>query len=106
AALTGLGATIAAMASSPTSPPVAFIAHLGDSRAYRLHAGTLTQLTRDHTLVALLLESGLINYAPHRSYPNQHVLVKGLGMGLDITAEVTSIPLTDDDGLISCSDGI
>jgi len=94
------------MTIAPTSPPVAYIAHLGDSRAYRFHAGTLTQLTRDHTLVALLLERGLINDATARSYPNQHVLAKGLGMGLDMTPEVTSTALTDDDVLMLCSDGL
>jgi len=92
-ALKGMGTTIVAMTIAPTSPPVAYIAHLGDSRAYRFHAGTLTQLTRDHTLVALLLERGLINEATAHAYPNQHVLAKGLGMGLD-------------DVLMLCSDGL
>lgn len=105
-ALKGMGTTIVAMTIAATSPPVAYIAHLGDSRAYRFHAGTLTQLTRDHTLVALLLERGLINDATARSYPNQHVLAKGLGMGLDMTPEVTSTALTDDDVLMLCSDGL
>ena len=105
-ALKGMGTTIVAMTIAPTSPPVAYIAHLGDSRAYRFHAGTLTQLTRDHTLVALLLERGLINEATAHAYPNQHVLAKGLGMGLDMTPEVTSTALTNDDVLMLCSDGL
>ena len=85
---------------------MAHIAHLGDSRAYRFHAGTLTQLTRDHTLVAILLERGLIDDATAHAYPNQHVLAKGLGMGLDMTPEFTSTPLTHDDLLLLCSDGL
>ena len=105
-ALKGMGTTVVAMTITPTSPAVAYIAHLGDSRAYRFHAGELTQLTRDHTLVAVLLERGLINDATARAYPDRHVLAKGLGMGLDMMPEVTSTPLTDDDVLVLCSDGL
>ena len=105
-ALKGMGTTIVAMTIAPTSPPVAYIAHLGDSRAYRFHGGILTQLTRDHTLVALLLERGLITEATARNYPDRHVLAKGLGMEIDMTPDVTSAPLTDDDVLMLCSDGL
>ena len=102
----GMGTTVVAMTIAPSSPSVAYIAHLGDSRAYRFHAGSLTQLTRDHTLVAVLLERGLINEATARAYPDRHVLAKGLGMGLDMMPEITSTPLTEDDVLLLCSDGL
>jgi protein phosphatase len=105
-ALKGMGTTIVAMTIAPTSPPVAYIAHLGDSRAYLFHAGRLTQLTRDHTLVAVLLERGLINDATARAYPDRHVLAKGLGMGLDMMPELTTTALTLDDVLVLCSDGL
>ena len=105
-ALKGMGTTVVAMTIAPTSPPVAHIAHLGDSRAYLFHAGRLTQLTRDHTLVAVLLERGLINEATARAYPDRHVLAKGLGMGLDMTPELTTTALTLDDVLMLCSDGL
>lgn len=105
-AFKGMGTTVVAMTIAPTPPPVAYIAHLGDSRAYRFHAGALTQLTRDHTLVAVLLERGLINEATARAYPDRHVLAKGLGMGVDMTPELTSTPLALDDVLLLCSDGL
>lgn len=104
--LKGMGTTVVAMTIVSTSPPIAYVAHLGDSRAYRFHAGSLTQLTRDHTLVAVLLERGLINDATARAYPDRHVLAKGLGMGLDMMPEITSTPLTFDDLLLLCSDGL
>ena len=105
-ALKGMGTTIVAMTIAPTSPPVAYIAHLGDSRAYLFHGGRLTQLTRDHTLVAVLLERGLINDATARAYPDRHVLAKGLGMGLDMMPDLTTTALTLDDVLVLCSDGL
>jgi protein phosphatase len=104
--LKGMGTTVVAMTIAPASPRVAYIAHLGDSRAYRFHGGTLTQLTRDHTLLAVLLERGLINDATARAYPDRHVLAKGLGMGLEMLPEVVSTPLTPEDLLVLCSDGL
>ena len=105
-AFKGMGTTVVAMTIAPASPTVAYIAHLGDSRAYRFHAGSLTQLTRDHTLVAVLLERGLINEATARAYPDRHVLAKGLGMGLDVTPEITMAPLEVEDTLMLCTDGL
>jgi protein phosphatase len=104
--LKGMGTTLVAMTISASPTPVAHVAHLGDSRAYRFHAGVLTQLTRDHTLVEVLLQRGLINEATARAYPDRHVLAKGLGMGLEMTPDLTSSPLTHDDVLLLCSDGL
>lgn len=104
--LKGMGTTVVAMTITTSSTPVAHIAHLGDSRAYRFHGGVLTQLTRDHTLVAMLLERGLISDATARAYPDRHVLAKGLGMGLDMKPEITSTRLTHEDVLLLCSDGL
>jgi len=104
--LKGMGTTVVALTITPTPTAVAHVAHLGDSRAYRFHAGALTQLTRDHTLVAMLLQRGLIDEATARAYPDRHILAKGLGMGLEMKPELTSTPLTNEDLLILCSDGL
>lgn len=104
--LKGMGTTVVAMTITPTPTPVAHIAHLGDSRAYRFHAGMLTQLTHDHTLAAALLERGLIDDATARAYPDRHVLAKGLGMGWNMKPDLTSTPLTHEDLLLLCSDGL
>ena len=104
--LKGMGTTVVAMTITTSPAPTAHIAHLGDSRAYRFHARALAQLTRDHTLVAMLLERGLIDDATARAYPDRHILAKGLGMGPDLTPDVTSIPLANEDLLMLCSDGL
>jgi PPM family protein phosphatase len=104
--LKGMGTTVVAMTITPAPTPVAHIAHLGDSRAYRFRAGALTQLTRDHTLVAMLLQRGLINEATARTYPNRHILAKGLGMESEMEPELTSVTLTYEDLLVLCSDGL
>jgi serine/threonine protein phosphatase PrpC len=67
--LKGMGTTFVALAISPTSMPVAHLAHLGDSRAYLYRTGKLTQLTRDHTLVETLVQRGLIDAAQALVHP-------------------------------------
>ena len=104
--LRGMGTTFVALAITPTPIPVAHIAHLGDSRAYLYRAGQLTQLTRDHTLVQQLVQRGLIDEATARVHPEQHVLTKGLGMGVDMKPDVTSTPITPHDIMLLCSDGL
>jgi protein phosphatase len=104
--LRGMGTTFVALAITPTPIPVAHIAHLGDSRAYLYRAGQLTQLTRDHTLVQQLVQRGLIDEATALIHPERHVLTKGLGMGADMQPELTSVPVTPQDLIVLCSDGL
>lgn len=104
--LRGMGTTFVALAITLTPMPVAHIAHLGDSRAYLYRAGQLTQLTRDHTLVQQLVQRGLIDEATALRHPERHVLTKGLGMGTDMQPELTSIPVTPQDLIVLCSDGL
>jgi PPM family protein phosphatase len=105
-ALRGMGTTFVALAITMTPMPIAQIAHLGDSRAYRYRAGQLTQLTRDHTLVQQLVQRGLIDEATALVHPERHVLTKGLGMGADMEPELTSIPVSPQDLFVLCSDGL
>jgi protein phosphatase len=101
-----MGTTFVALVIAMTPTPVAHIAHLGDSRAYRYRAGQLTQLTHDHTLVQKLVQRGLIDEATALIHPERHVLTKGLGMGADMEPELTSIPVIPPDLIVLCSDGL
>lgn len=104
--LRGMGTTIVALAMTPATPPVAHIAHLGDSRAYLYRAGELKQLTRDHTLVEKFLQRGLIDAATALTHPERHILTKGLGMGVTMKPELTETPVTPHDLIVLCSDGL
>ena len=88
------------------SMPVAHIGHLGDSRAYLYRAGQLQQLTRDHTLVEKLVQRGLIDATTALTHPERHILTRGLGMGVDMKPELTSTPITPQDLIVLCSDGL
>jgi protein phosphatase len=104
--LKGMGTTIVVVAITPGITPVAHIAHLGDSRAYLYRAAQLTQLTRDHTLVERWVRRGQIDAATALTHPERHILTKGLGMGVDMKPELTLTPVTPDDLILLCSDGL
>ena len=104
--LKGMGTTVVALVMTPASMPVAHIAHLGDSRAYLYRAGQLKRLTRDHTLVEKFVQRGLIDAATALTHPERHILTKGLGMGVDMKPELTSTPVTPQDLILLCSDGL
>jgi serine/threonine protein phosphatase PrpC len=104
--LKGMGTTFVALAITSAPTPIAHIAHLGDSRAYLYRAGQLKQLTRDHTLVETFVQRGLIDAATALTHPERHILTKGLGMGVDMTPELTSTPVIPHDLIVLCSDGL
>jgi PPM family protein phosphatase len=104
--LEGMGTTIVALAMAPAPLQIAHIAHLGDSRAYLYQAGALKQLTRDHTLVQKFVQRGLIDATAALTHPERHILTKGLGMGIDMKPELTSTPVTPEDVILLCSDGL
>lgn len=85
-----------------------FFAHVGDSRLYLLRAGTLTQLTRDHSYVGRLVESGLISRSEAEFHPQRHILTAALGTVGDLIADSSDIPLPLQRGdlLLLCTDGL
>ena len=104
--LKGMGTTFVALAITSAPTPIAHIAHLGDSRDYLYRAGQLKQLTRDHTLVETFVQRGLIDAATALTHPERHILTKGLGMGVDMKPELTSMPVIPHDLIVLCSDGL
>jgi len=104
--LKGMGITIVMILILPPPVPTVHVAHVGDSRAYQFRAGTLTQLTRDHTLIETYMERGLLTAALARTHPERHVLTRALGMSAPAIPDITSHPLAPQDLLILCSDGL
>jgi PPM family protein phosphatase len=83
------------------------IVHVGDSRAYLLRDGTLHRLTRDHTYVQLLIDTGQLSKAEAADFGARHVLVNALG-GCDeeVEVDVDQLELKSGDRLLLCSDGL
>jgi serine/threonine protein phosphatase PrpC len=101
----GMGATAVA---ALIVPPNAAIGWVGDSRIYLSSGGTLRQLTKDHSLVARLVEIGQITPEQARHHEHKNVITRSLGARQKgpAGAEVLSMSLKRGDRLILCSDGL
>ena len=82
------------------------IAQVGDSRAYLLHNKELTQLTRDHSLMANMIEAGQLTPEEARVHPNRSVITRALGNDPDTTPDLYEINVEEGDRLMLCSDGL
>lgn len=82
------------------------IAQVGDSRAYLLHQGSLQQVTRDHSLVADLIEAGEITEQEARIHPQRSVITRALGSDPHMVADIYEINVEAGDRLLLCSDGL
>ncbi|QMV40256.1 Stp1/IreP family PP2C-type Ser/Thr phosphatase [Cohnella cholangitidis] len=82
------------------------IGHIGDSRAYRLRAGRLEQLTEDHTLVNELTKSGQLSPEEAAHHPRRNVLTRALGTDREVEVDVQFIDWQLGDRILLCSDGL
>ena len=82
------------------------IAHVGDSRAYLLHEGTLIRVTRDHSYVEELVDAGEITADEARVHPNRSVITRALGSDPAMYADHFQLNIEEGDRLILCSDGL
>ena len=82
------------------------IAQVGDSRAYLLHKGKIQQLTRDHSLMADLIEAGQITPEEARVHPQRSVITRALGSDPRTVADLYEINVDAGDRLLLCSDGL
>jgi serine/threonine protein phosphatase PrpC len=82
------------------------LAHVGDSRAYRLRGGELKQLTRDHSLVAELERSGQITPEAAEHHPQRSIITRALGPEPDVEVDTYTLTGRDGDVFLICSDGL
>lgn len=101
--LRGMGTTVVAVI---VAGGVAYISHAGDSRAYMLSGGELRQLTRDHSMVQELVETGRLTAEEARTHPRKNVITRALGVSEQINAEFSEEKMADGDVLVICTDGL
>ena len=80
--------------------------HLGDSRVYRLRDGTLTLLTRDHSLLQDQIDAGLLSAEEARFSTNKNFVTRALGVDIQVDAEIADYDLALGDLYLLCSDGL
>jgi serine/threonine protein phosphatase PrpC len=83
------------------------IAHVGDSRAYSIYPdGRIEPITRDHSLVKRLEELGHLSKDEAATFPHRNVLIRALGQGESLEADIFTIPFPQPGYLMICSDGL
>ena len=82
------------------------LAHVGDSRAYRLRVGSLEQLTQDHSLVAEQVRRGILTQQQADESEMQSVLIRALGIDPTVQVDTDEHTLIEGDALLLCSDGL
>lgn len=103
------GSTLTGLAvSTHRAFPVARVFNIGDSRTYLLSQGDFQQLTRDHSQVQELLDSGTVTDIQARALPLHNVITRALGAGSGehVLADQFLVPLTTGDRFIMCTDGL
>ena len=101
--LFGMGTTVVGFLLAGN---VAAVAHVGDSRAYRLRNGRLDQLTQDHTWVNEQVVAGFLSKEQARSHPLKNVVTRALGGESDVVVDVREIEVRAGDVYLLCSDGL
>jgi len=100
--LSGMGATLTAVLAQGTT---AYVAQVGDSRAYLVRGNKIKQLTKDQSLAQMLVDSGAIKPEQIDSVP-QNVIMQALGTQPVVKVAMTAVGLYRNDCLVICSDGL
>lgn len=82
------------------------MAHVGDSRIYRLRAGKLALLTHDHSLLQEQIDQGLISAEAAATSHNRHLVTRGLGLHAEVEVTLDESDALPDDIYLLCSDGL
>jgi len=104
-AFQGMGTTCTAFALRGRQ---LYFAHVGDSRLYLVRAARILRLTRDHSYVGRLVESGIVRAEDAEKHPQRHILTAALGAGREVAVDGAEQGLTlqEGDDLLLCTDGL
>lgn len=101
--LKGMGTTIAAAIVKDGN---ACIAHVGDSRVYKISGKSISQVTKDHSLAQEMLDNGQLTQEEFKNYPKKNIITRALGVDENIDIDFDFTSLEEGEALILCSDGL
>jgi protein phosphatase len=104
-ATAGMGTTITVALVDEPSGRITF-GHVGDSRAYRVRDGEIEQVTTDHSLVAELVQSGVLTPEEAERHPQRSAITRALGTESAVEADIFAIEAEEGDLFLLCSDGL
>ena len=82
------------------------VIHVGDSRAYRVNADGIWQITRDHSLVQMMVERGELSTEMAKSYPGKNLITRAIGTEPIVDCDISNLELRKGEFLVLCSDGL
>jgi PPM family protein phosphatase len=101
--LAGMGTTVTAALVDQST---AFVAHVGDSRAYLARGGKLYQVTQDHSLVAEQLRVGVISAEEARVSRFRNIITRSVGFEQTVQVDLMGLELEPGDAVLLCCDGL
>jgi protein phosphatase len=101
--LAGMGTTVVAVVIAGN---LICIANAGDSRAYIAEKADFKQLTRDHSIVQVMVENGEITQDEAKAHPRKNIITRALGVDESISIDYYEALLNEDDILLICTDGL
>lgn len=99
----GMGTTLSICIVTDTK---LFVGHMGDSRIYLIRNDGIMQITKDHSYVEELIDSGRITREQARSHPNRNIITRALGLDRDINVDTDTFDLISGDYILLCTDGL
>ena len=99
----GMGTTLVAVLLKNRH---ATVAHVGDSRAYRVNSDGIWQMTRDHSLVQMMVERGELTQEMAKSYPGKNYITRAIGTEPIVMCDISHLELSKGEFLLLCSDGL
>ena len=99
----GMGTTFSAISAGKGRVSVA---HVGDSRVYRIRDEVIVQLTSDHTWVEMMVMAGRLTPEQARSHPKRHLITRAVGVGEQVDIDLFDIDAKPGDVYLLCSDGL
>lgn len=101
--LKGMGTTLTAFLAEEGR---LCLAHVGDSRAYLIRDGGITQLTEDHSLVGEMVREGVITSQQAASHAKRNVITRAIGVEEMVDIDLITVPLKPGDTVLLCTDGL
>lgn len=99
----GMGATLTAVY---VQGDTAYIAEVGDSRAYLVRGDRIRQMTKDQSFVQLLVDSGALTKEEAEVYPHKNIILQAMGQKEKVSVALGKLTLRRSDRLLICSDGL
>ena len=82
------------------------IAHVGDSRVYKMSTEGIVQITKDHSLAQEMLDSGQITKEEFENYPKKNIITRALGIDDKVEIDFDFTEISDNEVILLCSDGL